>query len=95
MQMKLNVERMRGTKLLVTHHGLGPTCIQLPYVFTRIGNDNLSTPFLTYNTYYECFGEDGEVREFGLFEFRKRYESRTYVGDDHVLCYLRGAVRVC
>ena len=95
MKMRLNFGKMIGTRLRVTHHGFGPTCIHIPYLFTRIGEELQSTPFLVYHASFHCFAEDKEVREFDLFYWRKQHEAKGFDDEDIVLCFREGGAQRC
>ena len=61
--MPINFETIESSRVLAIHHGPGPTCVNLPYVQTRTGDDVGSSPYLAYSAFH-CFAVDEEAVEF-------------------------------
>ena len=80
--MALAFDQIKITWLVATHHGPGVTCITLPYLLTRVGEEKYSAPVFFYNTVSaaaNCFYRDGQTRVYGLYFLDDRMHEEGYV----------------
>ena len=80
--MALSLDHMESTRLVVTQHGPGVTCITLPYLLTRVGEEKYSAPVIFYNVVAgaaNCLNQDGQTRIYGLYFLTDRMHEEGFV----------------